>query len=271
MGTGNRFRLLFGQSSPKESKTNQTAKYVHTLFVTYTGVPEVVEDMKDIDGEVGQHKISFNVAAGDSGMIQSLIDQMGWNSTNEEVLTIDKVNMSKNNKYSDVVSVEITYTIKKKGNASIKGTYAGIEVGGNAISTPEVASDEEEASEKADKDSDAEKDGESKNGEKSKGSAKSNSGDKEKGKSGDSKSDKDKSKKGKKKDVLSEDNVQVYELDENVARMLTQTSQEVVQSDKETLKVKNEENNTGPYTAAGAIGICLGGVVVERIRFRKKL
>ena len=65
--------------------------------------------------------------------------------------------------------------------------------------------------------------------------------------------------------------MQVYELDEDIARMLTQTSQEAVQNDKETLKVKDEENNTGPATAAGALGICIGGIVAERIRFRKKL
>ena len=259
LGTGNRFRLLFGQSSPKESKTNQTAKYVHTLYVTYTGVPEVVEDMKDINGEVGQHQISFNVSAGDSGMIQSLIDQMGWNSTNEEVLTIDKVSMSKNSKYSDVVTVNITYTIKKKGNASIKGTYAGIEIGGNAISTSEGTSDGDGSS------GDGTGEGESKSGDKAKGNSKSKAGDTgSKGESIDQK--------GKAADVLSADNsTQVYELDESIARMLTQTSQDVVQTDKETLKVKNEENNTGPYTAAGALGLCIGGAFAEGIRFRRKL
>ena len=33
LGTGNRFRLLFGQSYPLERRTNQTAKYTHTLFM----------------------------------------------------------------------------------------------------------------------------------------------------------------------------------------------------------------------------------------------
>ena len=253
MGTGNRFRLLFGQSSPKESKTNQTAKYVHTLYVTYTGVPEVVEDMKDISGEVGQHTISFNVAAGDSGMLQSLIDQMGWNSTNEEVLVIDKVTQTKNKKYADVVTVEITYTVKKKGEASIKGSYAGIEIGGNAISTAAGTSD----------DNGDKQDGESKSGDQAKGVTTAKAGDE--GKKGDAK-------KGEKKENIAENkSTTVYELNKDVARMLTQTSSDVVQTDKETLKVKREENNTGPATAAGAIGLCLGGVIAERIRFRKKI
>lgn len=275
MSTGNRFRLLFGQSSPKESKTNQTAKYVHTLFVTYTGVPEVVEDMKDISGEVGQHKVSFNVSAGDTSMVQSLIDEMGWNSTDENVLTIDSVNMSKNRKYSDVVTVEITYSIKKKGKASIEGTYAGIKVGGSAISTPDDSSDADGKDSKEGKDSTGE--GASKSGDQAKGDSKEKSGKSDSGKTGKSKTDKNKSEqnksnKDKTKDAVTKDeNMQVYELDESVARMLTQTSKEVVQNDKETLKVKNEENNTGPATAAGALGICIGGVVAERIRFRKKL
>lgn len=34
LGTGNRFRLLFGQSYPLECRTNQSAKYTHTLFIT---------------------------------------------------------------------------------------------------------------------------------------------------------------------------------------------------------------------------------------------
>ena len=270
LGTGNRFRLLFGQSSPKESKTNQTAKYVHTLLVTYTGVPEVVDDMSEISGEIGKHKISFNVSAGDSSMVQSLIDQLGWNSTNEEVLTIDSVKMTKNKKYSDVVTVEITYSIKKKGKAGIKGTYAGIEVGGNAISTPDKSSDEHDidngSQEKGDsKDEGTGKDtkGESKSGDKAKGDSGKKGGNSDQGKT-------DK-KTIKQKDVVSKDNTQVYELDESIARMLTQTSKEVVESDKETLKVKEEENNTGPATAAGAIGLCIGGVAVQRIRFRKKL
>ena len=43
MGTGNRFRLLFGQSYPTEVRTNQSAKYTHTLFVTLNGTPSAPE------------------------------------------------------------------------------------------------------------------------------------------------------------------------------------------------------------------------------------
>lgn len=37
MGTANRFRLLFGQTSPTESRTNQTAKYVYAVNVALDG------------------------------------------------------------------------------------------------------------------------------------------------------------------------------------------------------------------------------------------
>ena len=226
--------------------------------------------MSNISGEVGQHKISFNVSAGDSAMVQKLIDEMGWNSTNEEVLTIDNVTMSKNNKYSDVVTVEITYSIKKEGKASITGSFAGIEIGGNAIST----SDKSSSAGTDSKDNKGE--GASKSGDQAKGSSKDNSGKSDSGQSGksksDNKSDQNASDKNRAKDAATKnENVQVYELDESIARMLTQTSKEVVQNDKETLKVKDTENNTGPATAAGALGICIGGIVAERIRFRKKL
>ena len=280
LSTGNRFRLLFGQSSPKESKTNQTAKYVHTLYVTYTGVPEVVDDMSKISGKTGKHRIRFNVSAGDTSMVQSLIDDMGWNSTNEEVLTIDSVKMTKNNKYSDVVTVEIEYSIKKKGKASIKGTYGGIEVGGSAISTSDNASDDQNSDNEGKDDGDSKtkgdgknNSGESKSGDKAKGDSGKKAGKATQRKSDQKNSDKKSSdqKKTEQKDEPTKDNKQVYELDEDIARMLTQTSKEVVQNEEETLKVKDVENNTGPATAAGAIGLCFGGVIIQRIRFRKKL
>lgn len=249
LGTSNRFRLLFGQSSPKESKTSQTAKYVHTLLVTYKGVPEVVKDDKNISGDLGQHTISFKVAAGDTGMVKSLINEMGWNSSNEDVLKVDNVNMSESSEYADVVDVEITYTIKKKGSASIKGTYAGIEVGGSAISTGEDST----GGDGSGGNGSGQTSGENKSGSDTKGDSGSKAKDTAKKGSGEKKSS------------------EVYELDKSVAKMLTQTATDVAQTDKETLKVKDKENNTGPYTAGAAAALCCGGVVAERIRFRKKL
>ena len=45
LGTGNRFRLLFGQSYPLERRTNQSAKYTHTLFITLQGTPKITEEL----------------------------------------------------------------------------------------------------------------------------------------------------------------------------------------------------------------------------------
>ena len=213
-------------------------------------------------------------------MVPSLIDQMGWNSTNEEVLTIDSVKMTKNNKYSDVVTVEIEYSIKKKGKAGIKGTYGGIEVGGNAISTSDDGADDRNSDNEGKDEGDSKTkgdgksdNGESKSGDKAKGDSGKKAGKATQRKSDQKNSDKKSSdqKKTEQKDEPAKDNKQVYELDEDIARMLTQTSKEVVQNEEETLKVKDVENNTGPATAAGAIGLCFGGVIIQRIRFRKKL
>ncbi len=255
MSTGNRFRLLFGQSSPKESRTSQTAKYVHTLYITYKGVPTVVEDGQKPSGEIGQHKIGFNVDAGDIGMVQSLIDSMGFSSSDNTVMTIDKVNMKKNPNYDGVVSVELTYTVKKKGKAKIVGAYAGIEIDSSNMVVDSTGADGDDNEGKND-DGNGSGDGENK------------SGDKKKGDSADSKNDDNSSGKNKQNaaGVL-----QMYELDQSVAQMLTQTSTNVAATDKETLRVKEDENRTGPYAAAGAAGLCLSGMAAERIRFRKKL
>ena len=48
LGTGNRFRLLFGQSYPLECRTNQSAKYTHTLFITLQGAPKITEEPPEL-------------------------------------------------------------------------------------------------------------------------------------------------------------------------------------------------------------------------------
>ena len=64
MGTGNRFRLLFGQTSPQESRTNQTAKYVHTMYIALKGVPKVKQEKVELSQKVGAHTVTFNVSTG---------------------------------------------------------------------------------------------------------------------------------------------------------------------------------------------------------------
>ncbi|MGI6257047.1 MAG: hypothetical protein ACOYJU_03165 [Anaerovoracaceae bacterium] len=134
MTTGNRFRLLFGQTHPTESRTSQTAKYVHTLYISYRGVPRIVNTPSEIGGEVGKMgKTSFSVAAADSAMIQSMIQSMTWSSSDESVLHIENVTMKQNSSYDDVVDVEISYKVLKEGNASIQGSYGGMEAGGESV------------------------------------------------------------------------------------------------------------------------------------------
>ena len=64
LGTGNRFRLLFGQSYPLECRTNQSAKYTHTLFITLQGAPEITEEPPELDGTLGSHSATFQISVG---------------------------------------------------------------------------------------------------------------------------------------------------------------------------------------------------------------
>ncbi len=61
-----------------------------------------------VSGEVGQHKTSFRVSAGDMAMVRSLIDKLGWNSTNKDVMTIDNVRMTRSSEYDDVYQLDKT-------------------------------------------------------------------------------------------------------------------------------------------------------------------
>ena len=72
MGTANRFRLLFGQTSPMESRTNQTAKYVYAVNVTLDGQPEVVREMQPLEGTVGSHKTTMTLSVGNLSILKNL-------------------------------------------------------------------------------------------------------------------------------------------------------------------------------------------------------
>ena len=89
MGTANRFRLLFGQTSPTESRTNQTAKYVYAVNVVLDGQPEIVEEMKPLEGSIGSHKTSMTLSVGDLTILKNLQKLLRFDSSDGTVLKID--------------------------------------------------------------------------------------------------------------------------------------------------------------------------------------
>ncbi len=85
MGTGNRFRLLFGQAYPTEVRTNQSAKYTHTLFVTLNGTPPVPE-LPELDGTIGSHTIQFDMSLSNGTLREALAQLLNISSSDSSVL-----------------------------------------------------------------------------------------------------------------------------------------------------------------------------------------
>lgn len=145
MGTANRFRLLFGQTSPTESRPNQTAKYVYAVNVTLDGQPEIVEEMKPLVGTVGSHKTSMTLSVGDLTILKNLQQLLRFDSSDGTVLKIDGWTVTPDSTYSDLVTVEISYTVLKEGTASITGNMGGLTLNtAAAVDVPKTDAPEEE-------------------------------------------------------------------------------------------------------------------------------
>ena len=147
LGTGNRFRLLFGQSYPLETRTNQTAKYTHTVYVTLAGSPTLGE-LPALDGTLGSHSVTTTVTVGNAALVDAMTSLLNVTSTDENVLRIDGVKITPNAEYSDLLDVKITYEILQEGEASISAAIGEQVIGSSqpvtAVIPPEPAPTEEE-------------------------------------------------------------------------------------------------------------------------------
>ena len=144
MGTANRFRLLFGQTSPTESRTNQTAKCVYAVNVTLDGQPEIVEEMKPLEGTIGFHKTSMTLSVGNLTILKNLQQLLRFDSSDGTVLKIDGWTVTPDSTYSDLVTVEISYTVLKEGTASITGNMGGLTLNtAAAVDVPKTDAPEE--------------------------------------------------------------------------------------------------------------------------------
>lgn len=128
LGTGNRFRLLFGQSYPTETRTNQSAKYTHTLYVTLQGAPTVRDGLTQLDGTIGSHTASFDVTVGNSALFGALSSLLGISSSDGSVLEITGVTVTPSTQYSDLATVQVAYTVHKAGSASLSVSFGGTAV-----------------------------------------------------------------------------------------------------------------------------------------------
>ena len=151
LGTSTRFRLLFGQNDPGEQRTNQSAKYVHTVAITIDGTPTIkTEGLKlgqiKLSNKVGKHKTTFHVAA-DEAMLSLIMENIVWESSDNKVLQINNVDMKKSKKYDDAVQVTIEYEVfVEGGSATISGTMggamSGVTLAGSRLETSDDAPDD---------------------------------------------------------------------------------------------------------------------------------
>lgn len=145
MGTGNRFRLLFGQTQPTESRTNQSAKYTHTVYVTLKGTPKVVQEPQELDGTIGSHTAQLTLAVSDPSLLEHLQQLLTFTSSDGSVLTIDGWTVTPDARYSDLVTVTIHYSVLQSGSAAINGNIGGLSLSASpqvkAPDTPETPGD----------------------------------------------------------------------------------------------------------------------------------
>lgn len=145
MGTGNRFCLLFGQTQPTESRTNQSAKYTHTVYVTLKGTPKVVQEPQELDGTIGSHTAQLTLAVSDPSLLEHLQQLLTFTSSDGSVLTIDGWTVTPDARYSDLVTVTIHYSVLQSGSAAINGNIGGLSLSASpqvkVPDTPETPGD----------------------------------------------------------------------------------------------------------------------------------
>ncbi|MGN0293705.1 MAG: hypothetical protein ACI4D3_06855 [Lachnospiraceae bacterium] len=135
MSTGSRFRLLFGQTEPTECMTRESAKYVSRVYITLNGVPSIGETPEDFDGSLGSHEVTLTIKdVYNKDMRDMLSEYLDLQSTNEEVLRIDKIKIEAS-EYSDVANVTISYSIIGEGEASLTAGIGSQELKNSSGST----------------------------------------------------------------------------------------------------------------------------------------
>lgn len=140
MNSGNRFRLLFGQTNPTETLTSQSAKYVSCIYVTLYGSPSYGET-PELDGSYGAHQTEIVVNTSNEKIRDVLSDVLKLDSTNKDVMVIRGYTVEKDDFYSDVAHVIIDYEIIGDGEASIAGSVGGAEISGDIYHPPTVFGD----------------------------------------------------------------------------------------------------------------------------------
>lgn len=131
LGTGNRFRLLFGQSYPLECRTNQSAKYTHTLFITLQGTPKITEEPPELDGTLGSHTATFQISVGQQALRDALAQYLDIASSDSSVLEITGITVTPDAQYSDLATVTVHYTVHAEGEVELSFGFGGTSIAEN--------------------------------------------------------------------------------------------------------------------------------------------
>ena len=261
MNAGTRFRLLFGQTSPTESSTSRSDKYVSCVYVTLDGQPTVGE-MGGLNGKFGSHEVSMTVSADNVNIRNALSDLMNINSTNTNVLVITGVKVTPDKKYSDLAKVTVSYDIIGEGEASIT---AGVGKQSDPIMTSESVKGQ----------SDPKKDSGSSEGAKGSGSVDNNN------KKTDA-SNNDELKKERKAASQITKNGSTFRLSDQAAEQINTALQpqtevaayeeitEVEEKDN-TKEEKDKQKKILIFIGLGCLGVGLGGGVAEVASFNIRL
>lgn len=263
LNAGNRFRLLFGQTSPTETMTSQSAKYVSCIYVTLDGKPTVGE-MGELNGKLGSHEVSMTVSADNVNIRDALSKLMNINSTNTDVLVITGVEVTPDSKYSNLAKVIVKYKIVGEGEASIT---TGVGANSEPIAVSKSVTGEADPKKTTTKTDDSKKD-----------SKKNQDTNKDAGKDTNlSKQDKKLSNQNEKSQTVV--NATVFELSEDAVSELnsvmmsktetaaTEDVTQVVVGEKDT----DKQRRIMLLTGIGSILLCGGGGIAETISFRLRL
>lgn len=88
--TGSRFRLLFGQLTPRESMTSASAKYVYAIYVTFSGTPQLTAKEPDLSLKVGSdYQMTVGVSAEDDLLTSYVKKNIKWRSSDDSVIGVD--------------------------------------------------------------------------------------------------------------------------------------------------------------------------------------
>lgn len=277
MGAGTRFRLLFGQNEPTEGRTNQSAKYVHTIALTIPGTPSVKANKETgntgsgkiyLSNKVGKHRVSFNVAS-DEAMLDSIMGNLVWQSSDETVLRIGNVSMTPSEQYNDAVTVVIDYEVLKEGgNATINGSYMDMQLEGQSLVTDDRGNEEEGDEDRDDEDKD---DGKDPQGSGKDGNDKGGSGSEDKSGAGNSSTAQDRRNLSL---VQSGGTVRETALPQEAAaeegpRMVSMDLDNIFAPEEETIITRKDHSREYiPYICAGLGGLLVLGGAASALQFQ---